>query len=314
MRALQLLINPVPMKSLVTKALITILYGLFTNLASGQTYAIIADRLIDPQTSQALENPVVIVRKSGIVAVTFNKKAPDSAIVINLKGYTLLPGMMDVHTHILADGGDYDKDLYGNSPSYRSLRAAKYLNLLLQHGFTTIRDVCSEGAGFADVDLRRAVDSAFIDGPRVIPAGPGIAATGMYLPSASQQNWELKLPSGTQYATGRDECVKTVREQVSHGVKWIKLYADWGAPTFSYDEMKAVVEEALKYHISVAAHSTTKEGTRMAIMAGVRSIEHGAAFNDSLINLALERHVFGARLSPFSNISKTLLRIPCINT
>jgi imidazolonepropionase-like amidohydrolase len=280
------------MRPLVTKAFITILGCFFTSLAFGQTYAIIADKLIDPKNAQVLENPTVIVRGNRIIDVTFNKKAPDSAIVINLKGYTLLPGMMDVHTHILADGGDYDKDLYSNSPSYRSLRAAKYLSVLLQHGFTTIRDVCSEGAGFADIDLSRAVDSSFIDGPRIIPTGRGIAATGRYLPSARDQNWELNLPSGTQYATGRDECVKAVREQVSHGLKWIKLYADWVTPTFSYDEIKAIVDEAHKYHVEVAAHSTTKEGTRMAIMAGVRSIEHGSAFNDSLITLALAHHVY----------------------
>lgn len=280
------------MKQFVNKTLFTIVCGLFSNLVFGQTYAITADKLIDPKTSQVLENPTVIVRNGHIADVTFNNKIPDSAIIINLKGYTLLPGMMDVHTHVLADGGDYDKDIYANSPSYRSLRAAKYLSVLLQHGFTTIRDVCSEGAGFADVDLSRAVDSSFIDGPRVIPAGKGIAATGRYLPSAQEQNWEVSLPSGTQYATGHDECVKAVREQISHGVKWIKLYADWGTPTFDYAEMKAIVDEAAKYHVNVAAHATSKEGIRMAIMAGVRSIEHGVAFNDSLINLALVHHVY----------------------
>jgi imidazolonepropionase-like amidohydrolase len=280
------------MKLPVAKALLTALFALFINLVLGQTYAIVADKLIDPKNAQVLDNPMVIVHGDRIMDVTFNKKAPDSAIVINLKGYTLLPGMMDVHTHILADGGDYDKDLYGNSPAYRSLRAAKYLSVLLQHGFTTIRDVCSEGAGFADIDVSRAVDSSFIPGPRVIPAGKGIAATGRYLPSASQQNWELTLPSATQYATGHDECVKAVREQIAHGLKWIKLYADWGTPTFEYDEIKAIVDEARKYHVDVAAHSTTKEGTRMAIMAGVRSIEHGSAFNDSLITLALMHHVY----------------------
>lgn len=280
------------MKQFVNKALFTIACGLFANLAFGQTYAIIADKLIDPKTSRVLEAPTVIVHNGHIADVTFNNQIPDSAIVINLKGYTLLPGMMDVHTHILADGGDYDKDLYTNSPSYRSLRAEKYLSLLLQHGFTTIRDVCSEGAGFADVDLSRAVDSSFIAGPRVIPAGKGIAATGWYLPSAQEQNWAFNLPSGTQFATGHDECVKAVREQVSHGVKWIKMYADWRTPTFDYEEMKAIVDEAAKYHVNVAAHATTKEGTRMAIMAGVRSIEHGLAFNDSLIKLALVHHVY----------------------
>ncbi|MGZ3926515.1 MAG: amidohydrolase family protein, partial [Mucilaginibacter sp.] len=269
----------------MVKALFTIACCLFINIALGQTYAIIADKLIDCKNQQVLENPTVIVHKGRIVDVNYKNNIPDSAIVINLKGYTLLPGLMDVHTHILSDGGDYDKDLYNNSPSYRSLRAAKYLSMLLQRGFTTIRDVCSEGAGYADYDISRAVDSSFIAGPRVIPAGKGIAATGRYLPSARDQNWELTLPVGTQYASGHDECLRVVREQISHGLKWIKLYADWRTPTFNYDEIKTIVDEAKKYGVNVAAHATSREGIKMAIQAGVRSIEHGDEFNDSLINM-----------------------------
>jgi imidazolonepropionase-like amidohydrolase len=280
------------MKLFFTKTLFMAAFSLLAGTTSAQTYAIIADKLIDPKNAKTLDNPVVIVRHDRIVEVLFNKKAPDSTIVINLKGYTLLPGMMDVHTHILADGSDYEKDLYGKSPSYRALRAVKHLNMALQRGITTVRDVCSEGAGFADIEVSQAVDSSFITGSRVIPAGRGIAATGFYYPSPANQNWILTLPSGTQYATGHDECVKAVREQVSHGLRWVKLYADWRGPTFSYDEIKAIVDEAHKFHVNVAAHSTTKEGTRMAIMAGVRSIEHGVAFNDSLITLALAHHVY----------------------
>ena len=273
------------------KTLLTIVCVLLVRLSFGQTYALVADKLIDTKNGRVLENPVVIVRKYKIIDINYQNHIPDSAVVIRLKGYTLLPGLMDVHTHLLADGGDYDKDLYGNSPSYRSLRAVKYLSYLLDRGVTTVRDVCSEGAGYADHDLSRAVDSGFVEGPRIIPAGKGIAATGQYYPMASEQNWELQLPAGTQYATGKDECIRVVREQVAHGGRWIKLYADWGVPTFNYEEIKAIVDEARKYHVSVAAHATSKEGIRMAIEAGVRSIEHGLAFNDSLITLALAHHV-----------------------
>ena len=279
-------------KQPIMKVLLTLSFLLFINFVYGQTYAIIAYKLIDTKNGKVLENPTVIVYKNHIIDVNYKNIIPDSATIINLKGYTLLPGLMDAHTHILADGGDYDKDLYSNSPAYRSLRAVKYLSTLLDHGITTIRDVCTEGAGFSDYDISRAIDSAFIIGPRFIPSGKGIAATGMYLPSPNTQNWEISLPAGTQFATGRDECVKTVREQVSHGEKWIKLYADWIRPTFDFDEMKAIVDEARKYGVNVAAHATTKEGIKMAIEAGVRSIEHGNAFNDSLINLAIAHHVF----------------------
>jgi imidazolonepropionase-like amidohydrolase len=252
-----------------------------------QTYAILADRLIDGKSDQALANPTIIVRQGKIVDINFNRVIPDSAIVIDLKGQTLLPGLMDVHTHLLADGREYDKDLYGNSPSYRAVRAVMHLKTALGNGITTLRDVCSEGAGFADIDLARGVDSGFVDGPRVFPAGPGIAATGQYFPSAREQNWTIDLPYGTQFATGADECVKAVREQRARGVKWIKMYADWSSPTFSPEEMKAIVSEANKLGIQVAAHANSSTGIRLAIEAGVRSIEHGVRFNDSLIRLAL---------------------------
>jgi imidazolonepropionase-like amidohydrolase len=252
-----------------------------------QTYAILADRLIDGKSDQALLNPTIIVRQGKIIDINFNRAIPDSAIVIDLKGQTVLPGLMDVHTHLLGTGGDYEKDLYDHSPSYRALRAVKRLRWALDNGITTLRDVCSEGAGFADVDVARAVDSGFVDGPRVFPAGPGIAATGQYFPFANDENWTLDLPAGTQYATGVDECVRTVREQRSRGVTWIKMYADFLTPTFSPEEMKAIVGEANKLGIDVAAHANTRMGIRWAIEAGVRSIEHGMQFNDTLIQLAL---------------------------
>ena len=203
-----------------------------------------------------------------------------------------MPGLIDVHTHLMADGADYDNDLYKNSPSYRALRAVGYMSIALQNGITTLRDVCTEGAGFDDVDLSRAVDSGFITGPRIIPSGRGIAATGMYLPSPRDQNWEVILPYGTQFASGTDECLKAVREQASRGVKWIKLFADWGRPTFNYDEINTIITEAKKYKIPVAAHATSKEGIRIAILAGARSIEHGDEFDDSLLQLALANQVY----------------------
>ena len=267
--------------------------GIFlTEIMYGQTYAITADRLIDGEENHALNNPTVIVRNNRIVDVNYNNHIPDSAIVINLKGHTILPGLIDVHTHLMADGADYDNDLYKNSPSYRALRAVGYMSIALQNGITTLRDVCTEGAGFDDVDLSRAVDSGFITGPRIIPSGRGIAATGMYLPSPRDQNWEVILPYGTQFASGTDECLKAVREQASRGVKWIKLFADWGRPTFNYDEIKTIITEAKKYKIPVAAHATSKEGIRMAILAGARSIEHGDEFDDSLLQLALANQVY----------------------
>jgi len=269
------------------KWLLLFFFAIASSCGFAQTYAILADRLIDGKSDQALSNPTIIVREGKIIDVNFNRAIPDSAVVIDLKGHTLLPGMMDIHTHLLGTGGDYEKDLYDHSPSYRALRAVKRLRWALDNGVTTLRDVCSEGAGFADVDLARAVDSGFVEGPRVFPAGPGIAATGQYFPFANDENWTLDLAAGTQYATGVDECIKAVREQRSRGVTWIKMYADFVTPTFSPEEMKAIVSEANKLGIDVAAHANTRMGIRWAIEAGVRSIEHGTQFNDTLIQLAL---------------------------
>jgi imidazolonepropionase-like amidohydrolase len=191
------------LKTIIKKKTILLLAAfLYFQITLAQTYAITADRLIDGQQDHAIENPTIIVRQNKITEINFNRRIPDSAILIDLKGYTILPGLMYAHTHLMANGGDYDKDLYSNSPSYRALRAVGYMTIALQNGITTLRDVCTEGAGFADVDLARALDSGFVDGPRVIPSGKGIAATGMYAPSPREQNWELNLPYGTQFASG----------------------------------------------------------------------------------------------------------------
>src|SRR5579863_1617002 len=274
-------------KSTVMKWLLAFLCLVVFECGRAQTYAIVADRLIDGKSDQPLSNPTIIVRQGKIIDVNFSRSVPDSAIVIELKGYSVLPGLMDVHTHLLGTGGDYEKDLYDHSPSRRALRAVSRLRIALNNGITTLRDVCTEGAGFADVDLARAVDSGWVDGPRIFPAGRGIAATGQYYPMPGDQNWALDLPGGAQYATGSDECVRAVREQRSRGVTWIKLFADWLTPTFSPEEMRAIVSEANKLGIDVAAHANTTTAIRWAIEAGVRSIEHGVRFNDTLIRLAL---------------------------
>jgi imidazolonepropionase-like amidohydrolase len=275
------------MHSIYRRILQVLIFLAASDSSFAQTYAIVADRLIDGKSDHAIPNPTVVIRQGKIIDVNFNRTIPDSAIIIDLKGHTILPGLMDVHTHLLGTTGDYEKDLYDHSPSYRALRAVRNLRAALYNGITTLRDVCSEGAGFADVDLARAVDSGFVDGPRVFPAGKGIAATGAYLPFARDQNWTIDLPSGTQYVTGADECIKAVREQYSRGVSWIKMYGDFITPTFSPEEMKAIVGEAKKLGLEVAAHANTKDGIRLAIESGVRSIEHGREFNDSLIRLAV---------------------------
>jgi len=280
-------------KSLSIKLLLLVIVVLNSNLIQAQTFAVIADKLVDPKNEKIHNNPIIIVHRNKIVDVRFGGPVPDSAVVINLKGFTLLPGLMDMHTHVFHSAKVYEDDLYQNSSAYRALRATRYLSIALLNGFTTIRDLGTEGAGYADIDLRRAVDSGFIIGPRIFASGRSIAATDSYKPRPRLQNWELSLPNGTQYVSGRDECIKAAREQANKLVDWIKLYSDWANyPTFNLDEITAVVEEAKKFDVPVAAHAKSKTGIRNSIIAGVRSIEHGEEFDDSLIQMAVKKGVF----------------------
>lgn len=278
---------------MISKTL-TLILILLSTAVNAQTYAIRADRLIDGKSDKVLMYPTIVISNGRIIDVNFNHVFPDSAEPIDLSGFTLLPGLIDVHTHLLLSlesVASYDIDIYRNSSTYRAIRAVTHLRTSLMNGFTTIRDVCTEGAGYADVDLSRAVDQGFIEGPRIVPSGKGIAATGRYFPPLHRQNWELNLPSGTHYVSGADECRRAVRDQVSRGVKNIKVFADWNVVSFTKEELCAIVDEARKLKVPVAAHATSKEGIELAIACGVNSIEHGDAFDDELIQKAIERNV-----------------------
>jgi imidazolonepropionase-like amidohydrolase len=262
-----------------------------------QTTAIKAGSLIDLKNEKILKNAVIIVYKNKIVEINFNNHIPDSAEIIDLKNYTILPGMIDGHTHIMHDGRDYDKDLYCYSSIYRAIRATSYLKTSLLNGFTTIRDVGTEGTGFSDMDLSRSVGSEFIDGPRIIPSTMGIAIKGFYQPNPLTQNPEYNLPGGVQYVSTRDECIEAVRYQISHGAKWIKVYLDWGTingtkVTFSSEELSAIVETANNLGVQVAAHAETKDGISLSINLGVKSIEHGEEFDNDLVETAIRKNVF----------------------
>jgi len=221
------------------------------------------------------------------------------ATVIELPGATLLPGLVEGHSHILLHA--YNETPWNDQVAHEglALRAARAVNHLrdtLMAGFTTVRDLGTEGAGYADVELKQAVNQGIIPGPRVLAATRAIVATGSYAPKGFALEW--RVPQGAEEADGVDSLTRVVRDQIGHGADWIKMYGDyrWGPqpgahPTFSLEEMKLAVETARSAGVPVAVHTSTPEGMRRAILAGAETIEHGDGGTPEIFKLMAEHHV-----------------------
>ena len=252
----------------------------------------------DGESAQLHNNWSVLIRGEKIEAVGPAGAVPAGATVIDLPGLTLMPGLIEAHSHILLH--PYTETVWNDqvareSLSLRVARATNHLRNTLQAGFTTIRDLGTEGAGYADVGLKQAVEQGIIPGPRMIVTTRAIVATGSYGPKGFASEW--RVPQGAEEADGIDSLTRVVRDQIGHGADWIKVYADyrWGrsgaAPTFSLDELKLAVETAKSANVPVAAHATTTEGMRRATMAGVETIEHGDGGTPELFRLMKEHGV-----------------------
>src|SRR2546425_4307985 len=261
--------------------------------------------IFDGESAQLHDGWVVLVRGEKIEAVgpASEVKAPADAKVIDLPGMTLMPGLIDAHSHVLLH--PYSETVW-NDPvarealSLRVARATNHLRSTLLAGFTSLRDLGTEGAGYADVGLKQAVQQAIIPGPRLFVATRAIVATGSYGPKGYAPEWNV--PQGAEEADGIDSLTRVVREQIGKGADWIKVYADyrWGAggaahATFTLEELKLAVEVAKSAGIPVSAHSTSTEGARRAILAGVETIEHGDGLTPELFRLMKER---GTALCP----------------
>jgi imidazolonepropionase-like amidohydrolase len=221
------------------------------------------------------------------------------ATVVDLPGLTLLPGLVEGHSHILLH--PYNETAWADQVAHESeglrvARATNHLRATLLAGFTTIRDLGTEGAGYADVELKQAVAQGIIPGPRVLASTRAIVATGSYQPKGFSLEWHV--PQGAEEADGIDSLTRVVRDQIGHGADWIKLYGDyrWGAgpgarPTFTQAEMKLAVEVAHSAGIPVAVHTATPEGMTRATMAGVDTIEHGDQGTPEVFKLMVEHHV-----------------------
>ncbi len=224
--------------------------------------------------------------------------AAAGATVIDLPGLTLLPGLVEGHSHVLLhpyDETNWNDQVLHESLGVRTARAVNHLRATLMAGFTTIRDLGTEGAAYADVELKDAVEQGIIPGPRMLVSTRAIVATGSYGPKGFALQW--RVPQGAEEADG-DSLIRVVRDQIGHGADWIKVYADyrWGvhgeaSPTFSQAELTSIVETARSSGRPVVAHATTAEGMRRAVMAGVETIEHGDAGSAEVFRLMAEKNV-----------------------
>jgi imidazolonepropionase-like amidohydrolase len=253
---------------------------------SPSRYYLRCGTLIDEKSEQPRKNVSIAVEGEKIVQV--GAAAPAGGQVVDLSHETCLPGLIDTHTHVLLQGDvtqdDYDRQILKQSVAYRAILATQSARRALEYGFTTLRDLETEGAGYADVDVRNAIEQGIISGPRMRVATRALDVTGAYPVLGYRWDWP-DWPHGVQEVDGPEESRKAVREQVSKGADWIKVYLDGGykvvngvvddLPTFTMEEINAIVDEAHRERHRVAAHAIGIHGVHNGVTAGVNSIEHG---------------------------------------
>lgn len=267
-----------------------------------------AGRLIDTTNGKVLENQGILIEGNRIVQVgplsDVAGKVPSGATVVDLSKATVLPGMIDCHTHVLLQGditaAEYDEQLLRQSIPFRTILATVAAKTALHNGFTTIRDVETEGAMYADVDVKQAIERGVVPGPRMFVATRAFSATGMY--PLLGYSWELKMPEGVQIVDGVDQIRKAVREQVKFGADWIKVYADRGyymkdgvirsKVNFTDEELKEFVTEAHRLQRRVAAHAMGRDGIDAALRAGVDTIEHGFGMDEELMDRMIRQGTY----------------------
>ncbi|HXW99692.1 MAG TPA: amidohydrolase family protein [Candidatus Acidoferrales bacterium] len=288
-----------------------------TRPAAGQQVTVIrAGTLIDGKSQQPKRDQVIVVRGNSIESVgdAASAKIPTGATVIDLSRQTVLPGLIDSHTHIFLWGedpekGGYDVNILMAPFGLRAARATVAVRRALEQGFTTLRDVETEGAGYGDIGIKQAIEDGIIPGPRLFVATRAISTTGGYMLEGYAP--ELVMPKGAQIADGPVEARKAAREQLDHGADWIKVYMthrSWvgkngelvSQPTFTVDELKAIVDETHGWGKKVACHAYGGIGLHRALDGGCDSIEHGLDLDDAAIAQMLKQGTwYVPTLSPY---------------
>jgi imidazolonepropionase-like amidohydrolase len=289
-------------KTVTTPGMCVVFLCLLAIQSSGQSSVVTTvlrpARVFDGEAMR--ENWIVVVRGEEIQAAgPSTTVSAAGAKVLDLPGMTLLPGFIEAHSHVLLH--PYSETPWNDQVAHEALalrvaRATNHLRSTLLAGFTSIRDLGTEGAGYADVGLREAVAQGIVPGPRMLVVTRAIVATGSYAPKGYAPEW--RVPQGAEEADGVDTLRRVVRDQIGKGADWIKVYADYGwgpngaaQPTFSEDELKLIVETAKSSGRAVAAHASTPEGMRRAAAAGVETIEHGDRGTAEVFRLMKERNV-----------------------
>jgi len=265
--------------------------------------AVRAGRLFDPKSGKLLSDQVVLIEGERIVGVgpADRVKIPADDEVIDLSHSTVLPGLIDAHTHVFGNGPDLEMQILRDSYQYRTLTALANANKDLMVGFTTLRDLKTLGAMYSDVDLRNAIDRGVVSGPRMQVSTRGIQTTGGFLMNGYSS--EVSVPMALQVVDSPPAAREAVREQIAHGADWIKLYAAYQfsfakdgkmviPETFTADEVTAIVDEAHKKGHKVSCHAFGGDGLHNCLNAGVESIEHGVQLEDSDIKMMIDKGIY----------------------
>ena len=265
--------------------------------------AVRAGRLFDPKSEKLVTNQIVMIKGDRIVEVgpADRVKIPTSAQVIDLSRATVLPGLIDAHTHVFGNGPDLEAQILRDSYQYRTLAALANANKDLMVGFTTLRDLKTLGAMYSDVDLRNAIDRGIVQGPRMQVSTRGLQSTGGFLMNG--YSTEVTVPMALQVVDSPWAAREAVREQIAHGTDWIKLYATYQfhftddgkmvvPPTFTAEEVMAIVDEAHKKGHKVSCHAFGGEGLHNCLNAGVDSLEHGVFLEDSDLKMMVEKGIY----------------------